>query len=150
MTFRSALTNLAALPVAGVVHNYDIDSVPDDLTRPQLPALLVLPVGLPPDITVAPGTGFQAIAFSGGPRTITCTVTHLLLTASVSAGRGSRSSLPALINLIDAYFAALGADVTLAGALLEPARVGLHSGIFEHGHSSYLGCAFHHTWTIQV
>lgn len=149
--FRSALTNLSALSVSGVIHNYDVDAVPDDLSRAQLPALLVLP-GTIQDAERfrEQGKGFVAIAFSGGPRTVTYAVTHLLLVAPVTAGRGARSHLPKLIDIIDAYIAALSANLTLSGALLEPARVQVEPGIYKHGDIPYHGCAFRHTWVIQV
>ncbi len=149
--FRSALTNLSALSVSGVTHNYDVDAVPDDLSRAQLPALLVLP-GMVADSerNRERGKGFVAIAFSSGPRTVTYAVTHLLLVAPVAAGRGQRSHLPTLIDLIDAYIAALSANLTLSGALLEPARVHIEPGVFTYGEVAYHGCAFCHTWIIQV
>jgi hypothetical protein len=150
-TFRTALTNLAALAVSGVVRNYDIDAVPDEFSRTQLPALLVLPGETRDDeLFKERGQGFQAIAFSSGARTITYTVTHLLLVAPVSAGRGMRSHLPTLVTLIDNYFAALAANVTLTSALLEPARVKVEPGVFTHGDIHYHGCAFRHTWLLQV
>jgi hypothetical protein len=77
-------------------------------------------------------------------------VTHLLLVAPVSLGRGARSHLPTLIDLVDAYFTALGANVTLGGALLEAARVRVEPGIYRYGGADYHGCAFRHTWVIQV
>ena len=150
-SFRTALTTLAALNVNGVAHNYDLDTVPDDLSRAQLPALLVLPVEVEDDALFKQrSAGFEAVAFSGGPRTVTYTVTHLLLVAPVNAGRGLRTHLPQLIDLIDDYFAALGSDVTLGGALLEPAQVRVEPGVFEHGHAHYHGCAFRHTWLVEV
>jgi hypothetical protein len=149
--FRTALTNLANLSVTGVANNYDVDQVPDDLSRAQLPALLVMPIDLQDDrLFKERGEGFQAVAFSSGARTVTYTTTHLLLVAPVSAGKGIRSHLPTLIDLIDNYFAALAADVTLAGALLEPARVKVEPGIFTHGDTDYHACAFRHTWFIKV
>jgi hypothetical protein len=151
MTFRAALTTLASLSVPGVAHNYDLDAAPDDLSRVQLPALLTLPV-LPDEtrLHADAGQGFQAIAFSGGPRTATYTVTHLLLVAPAAAARGQRSHLPLLIDLIDAYFTALAANVTLGNTLLEPARVRVEPGLFTYGHAAYYGCAFRHTWLIQI
>ncbi|HLV35485.1 MAG TPA: hypothetical protein VKY59_10245 [Spirillospora sp.] len=149
--FRTALTSLAALNVAGVAHNYDVDAVPDTLSRAQLPALLVLPVEIEDDALFKQrGAGFEAVAFSDGPRTITYTVTHLLLVAPESAGAGMRTHLPLLIDLIDSYFAALGDDVTLGGALLEPVRVRVEPGMFTHGDRLYHGCAFRHTWLMAV
>lgn len=149
--FRNALTELASLSVTGVTHNYDVDAVPDELSRAQLPALLVLPVEIQEDdLFKQRGQGFEAVAFSGGARTVTYTVTHLLLVAPVSTGAGLRSHLPLLIDLVDDYFAALGNDVTLGGALLEPAQVRVEPGTFTHGDRLYHGCAFQHTWLMEV
>jgi hypothetical protein len=149
--FRTALTHLAGLAVPGVSHNYDVDAVPDELSRAQLPALLVLPGESQDDrLFRERGRGFEAVAFSAGARTVTYTVTHLLLSAPVSAGAGARTHLPQVIDLIDAYFAVLGGDVTLGGALLEPLRVTVEPGVFAHGAVEYHGCAFRHTWVMAV
>ncbi|MBI5671124.1 MAG: hypothetical protein HZC41_24270 [Chloroflexi bacterium] len=150
-SFRTALSNLAALAVSGVAHNYDVDATPDTLSRAQLPALLVLP-GETQDDTLFPARGecFRALAFSNGAKVVSYHVTHLLLVGPVSAGRGSRSALPHLADLIDAYFTALGANPTLSGALLEPARVNVEPGTFTHGGVVYHGCAFRHLWVVQV
>jgi hypothetical protein len=149
--FRAALTNLSALSVSGVIHNYDVDAVPDSLSRVQLPALLVLPGETETEELFRDrGKGFTALAFSSGARTVTYTVTHLLLVAPVTAGRGALSHMPILIDLIDAYFDALSADVTLSAALLEPAHVKVEPGTFTHGDIAYHGCAFRHTWLVQV
>jgi hypothetical protein len=152
--FRFALTQLAGLQVSGVAVNYDVDAVPDELSRGQLPALLVLPIetretgdrGLFPQR----GAGFETLGFSSGVRTVTYSVTHLLLAAPVGAGSGIRSHLPPLIDLVDAYFGALGAAVTLGGTLLEPAQVRVEPGIFAYGSGEYYGCAFRHTWVVAV
>jgi hypothetical protein len=151
-SFRTALSTLASLSVSGVVHNYDVDQVPDTLTRAQLPALLVLPTDTGGERLPARerGAGFHAVAFGSGARTVTYSVTHLLLVAPVGAGKGIRSHLPTLSDLLDAYFAALGANVTLGGALDEPARVTIDPGIFTHGGVQYYGCALRHTWIVQM
>lgn len=150
-TFRDALTTLSQLSVAGVAHNYDIDAVPDAPARAQLPALLVLPIDLQEDRLIQErGRGFQAVAFSSGARTVTYTVTHLLLVAPIGQGKGLRAHLPALVTFMDAYFAALAADVTLGGALLEPASVRVEPGVFPIGSTEYYGCAFRHTWLMKV
>ncbi len=149
--FREALTALAGLTVSGITHNYDVDSIPDSLARPQLPALLVLPLEVNDEPTTkGRGKGFEAIAFSSGARTVTYVVTHLLLVAPTETGRGLRSHLPKLIDLIDAYFTALSADVTLGGKLLEPARVHVEPGGYSYGGITYHGVAFRHTWILQV
>jgi hypothetical protein len=152
MSFRTALTNLSGLSVSGVSNNYDVDAIPDDLSRAQLPALLVMPIDTQEQDRLfrERGEGFQAIAFSSGAHTVLYTVTHLLLVAPVSAGKGIRSHLPALIDLIDAYFDALSGDVTLSGALIEPARVRVEPGIFTHGEVQYYACALRHMWMMEV
>jgi hypothetical protein len=148
---RTALTALASLSVTGVSHNYDVDAVPETLSRAQLPALLVLPVNTQQDVLFERfGHGFTAVAFSEGTRTVNYVVTHLLLVTPISAGTGLRGHLPPLIDLIDAYFDTLGADVTLGGTLLEPAQVRVEPGVFQHGESRYQGCAFRHSWLLAV
>ncbi len=150
-TFRNALTTLSQLSVSGVAHNYDIDAVPDNPARAQLPALLVLPIDIQEDrLALEKGRGFQSVAFSSGKRTITYTVTHLLLVAPIGQGKGLRAHLPTLVNFIDAYFVALGANVTLGGTLLEPTAVRVEPGVFPVGSTEYYGCAFRHTWVMEL
>jgi hypothetical protein len=153
--YRHALTELARLDVPGVTINYDVDAIPETLPRGRLPALLVLPID-PRDMADdrrlfrERSDSFRVPAFSDGVKTITFPVTHLLLAAPLAAGSGLRTHLPGLVDLIDAYFAALAAEVTLGGRLLEPARVRVEPGIFTYGDVVYCGCAFRHTWIIGV
>ena len=90
----------------------------------------------------------MALAFSAGPRSVVCLVTHLLLVTPVGGGGGGR--LPKLVDCMDSYFATLAADVTLGGALLEPAQVSVEPGIFEQGGGAWQGCAFRHRWLLEV
>lgn len=150
MTYRNALDRLGALVVPGVTP-YPMSALPPVLDRAHLPALLVMPGEADADRLFAErGAGFVALAFQGGPRTLSVTVTHLLLTAPVRLGTGARDHLPALIDAIDAYLLALGADVTLGGALVEPAHVGVEPGEFGYGGGRYHGCAFRHRWLLEV
>ena len=150
MSLSTALTNLAALTVPGINRNVAIDQLPEQIARTQLPVLLVLPGGLPEGKPQPPGEGFSALAFSNGARTVTVQVTHLLLTAPVSSGRGPASHLPTLVDRVDAYVSTLAADVTLSGALLEPAHVRVEPGQYTYGGLTYHGCAFQHEWLIEV
>lgn len=151
MSLRTAVDQLAALSVNGVAYNYAIDEVPEALGRAQLPALLVLPLDMEEDrLFRERGQGFQAVAFADGLRTVTVKVTHLLLVTPVTGGAGMRTQLPALVDRMDDYFTALGADVRLGDALLEPARVQVEPGVFPLGTVSYYGCAFRHTWRLNV
>ncbi|MDX1993706.1 MAG: hypothetical protein SF029_15060 [bacterium] len=149
--FRTALTQLAALTVPGVVLNADVDAVPEALSRGQLPALLVLPIHTEADrlFSTERGGGFEALAFANSARSVTYLVNHLLLVAPTASGSGLRSHIPVLINLIDAYFAALSANPTLNASLHEPARVRVEPGVFRYGGVQYVGCAFHHQWLLS-
>ena len=151
--FRTALRRLARLSVGGVRVNYDIDATPEVLYRANLPALLILPIdtfdGDDPFFSDR-GPGLQTLGFSAGASGVIYTVTHLLLVAPAASGTGARDHLPELIDLIDAYFHQLARDVTLRGALLEPARVRVEPGVFGYGGTEYYGCAFRHTWLVGV
>lgn len=148
--FRTALTQLAAVELEGVI-NYGIDAVPETVPRGLLPVLLVLPSDPQNDRLFRDyGDGFRSIAFSGGPRTLSVAVTHLLLQAPVVASTGAMAHFPALIDRVDAYTAALSADVLLSDALVEPLRVSVEIGTFDYGSVTYHGCAFRHTWLLEI
>ena len=148
-TFRLALAQLAAMPVNGVRNNYDLDELPNSLHQAQLPALLVTPIELEKDrLFRERADSLQTAAFSGGPKTVYYTVTHLLLAAPRESGLGIRSHLARLVDLIDAYTAAIAGDVTLGDTLLAPARVGVEPGLFPYGEREFYGCAFRHTWLL--
>ena len=150
-TFRAALTQLASLSVRGVRNNFDLDETPNSLHSAQLPALLVLPVELDADrLFRERKDSLQTAAFSGGAKSVYYSVTHLLLAAPAEAGLGLRSQMPRLVDLIDSYTAALSADVTLGDQLLAPARVGVEPGRFPFGEREFYGCAFRHTWLLEV
>lgn len=152
--FRLALNELAALNVAGVSRNYGVDAIPERISRGALPVLLVLPldvnIGDRPRLFRDSGGGFEALGFSNGTRTVSYQVNHLLLVAPVTSGVGLRQHTPILIDLIDAYFGALGAAVTLDGRLQEPTRVRVEPGTFEYGGVQYVGCIFRHSWVMPV
>ena len=150
-TFRAALTRLAALTVSGVSNNYDLDALPNALHSAQLPALLVMPIELETQRFFRERTdSLQTAAFSGAAKTAHYQATHLLLVAPIKTGLGIRSHLPQLVDLIDGYTAALSADVTLGGALLAPARVGVEPGVFTYGDSDFYGCALRHKWLLEI
>ena len=150
-TFRTALTNLSDLSVTGVQNNYDVNALPDTLSNPQLPALLVLPIETQDEtLFKEQGQGLQTVAFSGAGKTVNYTVTHLLIVASTSQGVGIRSHVAGLITLIDNYMSAIGDDVTLDSALIVPTQVKVEPGIFKIGKQDYYGCAFRHSWVMEL
>ena len=151
MSFKDALINLGDLTVAGIAHNYGIDALPESLSRSQLPALLVMPIDAQAESMFRErGEGFQTVAFANGAKTVTYKTNHLLLAAPLTQSKGLSANLPTLIDHIDNYFAALRDDMLLNATLLEPARVQVEPGIFKHGGVEYVGCAFRHTWLIEV
>lgn len=150
-TFRAALSHLASMSVNGVRNNYDLDALPNALQRPQLPALLVLPIELDRErFFQQRDDGLGTAAFSGAALTIGYRVTHLLLVAPSATGLGIRSHLPQLIELIDSYTAVFAADATLGDALLAPARMSIEPGAFSYGDREFYGCAFRHSWLLET
>ena len=150
-TFRAALTQLSSLKVDGVRNNYDLDELPSSPHRAQLPALLVVPVEQEAEALFRERKdSLQTAAFSGGTKSVYYTVTHLLLVARAESGLGLRSHLPRLVDLIDNYTAALAADVTLGDQLLAPARVSVEPGAYPYGDREFYGCAFRHTWLLEI
>lgn len=150
MGLRTALDNLATLTVTGIAQHYAIDALPEQIQRAQLPALLVQVIDTQERLFQERGKGFETVAFDGGARSVTYAVLHLLLMAPLESGAGMRSHLPGLVDAIDAYFTALATDIRLGGALLEPPHVKVEPGIFQLGGVEYVGCAFRHTWLIEV
>ena len=150
-SFRRALTELASLQVSGLHSSFDLDTLPNSLHSAQLPALLVMPVELNADRLFRERTeSLQTVAFSGAAKSVSYSVTHLLLAARAEAGLGLRSHLPRLVDLIDSYTATLAADLTLGDRLLAPARVSVEPGIFPYGEREFFGCAFRHTWLLEL
>jgi hypothetical protein len=151
MTFRTALTNLSNLSVTGIQNNYDVDALPDTLSTPQLPALLVQPIDTQDDSLFKDrGQGLQTIAFSGAGKTVNYTVTHLLILAPTHTKLGIRSHLPGLVTYIDNYMDALADDITLNDTLAQPTNVKVEAGIFKVGERPFYGCAFRHSWLIGI
>ena len=148
--FRAALTALAALQSAGIAARFAVEAAPDQLSRAQFPALIVC---LFEDddrrLFRERGEAFEALTFGNGPKLVTCTVTHLLLVAPEADGLGARSHLPRLVDLLDAYFAALAIDPTLGGALAAPARVTVEPGRFTWGDLRCVGAALRHRWQVK-
>ncbi len=148
-TFRLALDQLAAMHVDGVRNSYDLDELPNSLVNAQLPALLASPIELEKErLFRERADSLQTATFSGGAMTIYYKATHLLLSAPDESGLGIRSHLPQLVDLIDAYIAAIAKDVTLGDTLLAPARLGVEPGLFPYGEREFYGCAFRHTWLL--
>ncbi len=150
---RTALSTLAELAVDGVT-NYDIDALPLQVKRGQLPVLLVLPLDLDTLESerrlFGERDGFSAGSFSNGAQTVSYSITHLLLVAPVTGGRGWRDTVPHLVDFIDAYLTALAPTVTLDGLLLEPTQVRVEPGTYNYGDMSYVGCAFRHRWLMMI
>lgn len=151
MSFKTALTQLGLLNVDGISHHYGITSLPESLSRAQLPALLVMPLEKREnEFYRESGLAFEGIAFGNGTKTARFVVTHLLLVAPIGQGEGMRDHLGLLADCIDAYLEALAADITLADSLEEAAEVHIETGIYPYGKGQYYGCAFRHRWRIAI
>lgn len=149
---QDALDALAALTVPGINAHFAIDSLPNRLERAELPALLVLPLDVSESRRLFRdrSEGFESLAFSGGERTLTVLVTHLLLVTPVMVDAGLGAQVPRLVTLIDAYFTALGGNITLGDTLRQPPRVRVEAGEVTYGGVRYIGCNFKHEWVIGL
>jgi hypothetical protein len=146
--FRSALTALAGLTVTGVNHNYDVDAVPEKIARASLPILIVAPAL---DDTRRRKFGeFQVATPSGSSALVQYMVTHLLLYAPVGSGRGARTSLPGLVDLIDNYAAAIRSDPKLGSTLYLPTVYTVYVAPANYSGITYFACRFWHTFTIET
>ena len=143
-----ALTQLATLSVAGVTTHFSPETLPKALARAHLPALLIVPGELSRPLFARGSEGFRAEAFPDGLRTVMLPVTHMLAVAPVDAGAGPRTHWPAIIALVDAYFAALAANPTLGGTLREPSQVSADAGIIDYGAGRYWGVTLRHRWVL--
>ena len=150
-SFRVALSNLSFMRVSGVRKNFDIDELPNSISAAHLPALLVLPLELEKErLFKERKEGLQSVTFSGNAKSVYYSLTHLLLVAQTEGGLGLRGHLPRLVGLIDNYVVAIAADLTLGEALLAPAWVSVEAGIFAYDDSHFYGCAFRHTWMMEI
>jgi len=61
----------------------------------------------------------------------------------------ARRAIPRIVDLIEAYTAALAADLTLGGALARPAHITLAPDTFTYGGIAYHRCLFRHTWGLR-
>src|SRR5687767_13008660 len=141
--FRSALTALASLSVTGVLHNYDIDAVPEKISRAALPALIVAPAL--DDQQRHKFSDFEMASPSGSSGLAHYIVTHLLLFAPVGNGRGAKSNLPGLVDIIDNYANAIRANPRLGSTLYQPTLYTVHVAPVWYGGGLYYGCRFWHT-----
>jgi hypothetical protein len=146
--FRSALTALASLSVTGVLHNYDVDSVPEKLSRAALPVLVVAPVL--DDTRRRKFSEFQLSSPSGSSALVQYVVTHLLLYAPIGSGKGTRSAMPGLVDLIDNYAAAIRANPRLSSTLYQPTVYTVYIAPVNYGGILYYGARFWHNMTIET
>lgn len=151
MSLRAALTALAALDVPGVTLSSTLDALPDRLAPDQLPALLILP-GDPYGARRAfdADDGLRALTFGGTADSVVVHITHALLVVPSAAPLSQRRAVPRIVDLIDAYTAALAADLTLGGALARPAHITLAPDTFAYAGIAYYGCLFRHTWALAA
>ncbi len=146
--FRSALTALSQISVPGVNHSYDLDAVPEKLSRASLPALIIAPTL---DSTRRRKYGEFGIATpSGSSALVNYLVTHMLLVSPIGAGKGVRSNLPNLVDLVDKYADAIRANPKLNGTLFTPTTYTVYLAPLSYGGCLYFAAQFWHVFTIEV
>ena len=146
--FRTALTALSAISVPGVLHNWDVDAVPEKISRAALPALIVAPVLDEPKRRKY--GEFQIASPSGSSALAQYLVTHLLLYTPIGAGKGARSALPGLVDLVDNYALAIRGNPKLGGALYLPTSYVVYVAPVNYGGVAYYAVRFWHTFTVET
>jgi hypothetical protein len=146
--FRSALTALAGINVTGVLHNFDVDAVPEKISRAALPALIVAPVL--DDARRRKYGEFQVASPSGSSAVVQYMVTHLLLYAPVGSGKGAKSNMPGLVDLVDNYASAIRANPRLSNTLYQPTVYTVYVAPVNFGGVLYYGCRFWHSMSIET
>jgi hypothetical protein len=143
----NAISSLAtfAAGVPGIVHSYDLNAVPESVSRDKLPAALVIPEGT--DI------GFKTLGSLGGAPIFEFSVIQLILVAPAES-IDFRKAVPGLITLLDAYLVALKASPflgsTAAPPIHEATSVVPTIGITKYGGVDYHSIAFKHTLKIYL
>lgn len=150
MSWRSAFSNLAAIGVTGVNTSYDLDALPSTLPAANLPALVPdfpAGAGLPRE----DGRGLSTLTYDGAVWRAGLEIDHVLYWTPAALDAGLTAVLPALIDAVDAYLAAVSADGTLGGVLHEPLEVlRVQVGTLERGGVRYYGACFRHRWVRLV
>ena len=145
MTWRTAFTQLAAIPVTGVATSYDLDDLPTALPAAHLPALVP---HFPPQATALRGTeGFAPLTYDGSVWRSELVVDHVLYWAPAWGDAGLWAVLPDLITATDGYLSAVKADATLGGTLdTALTLLEIRPGVIHFAGVAYTGVRFRHLW----
>lgn len=148
MSWKDAITKLAAVAVSGVTTSYDLDGVPDVLPAADLPALIpAFPEGSGPD----DAPGLATLTYDGSAWRAGLTVEHVLYWTPAWSDAGLQAVLPDLLDAVDAYLEAISADGTLdetLGQPLEIERVAI--GEMVYAGVTFYGARFRHRWMREV
>ncbi len=146
-TLATALTNLAALSVTGVTHNYAITAIPESVSRGSLPALIVSPAA---SESIRDRFGsYETETVSGSNALLTYIVTHFLLYVPIGSRIGARDVYSGLVTLVDNYAIAVKANPKLTDALFYPTRYQIHISPFKYGGVRYYGARFYHKFVVE-
>lgn len=102
---RYLFTSLSAFgaTVSGIGpgHSYDLNTIPDKISQPQLPCLIPYP-------EKDNGAGFSFLTMMGNMPKMSVRIPHLLL-YSVASDPGVKRDLPGLLVMLDNYISAASA-----------------------------------------
>jgi hypothetical protein len=145
MAWRDAFTNLSTIAVSGVATSYDLDGLPNALPAEALPALAP---AFPQHRERREGMeGLAVLTFDGARWTATMHVEHVLYWLPAWSEAGLAAVLPALVEAIDDYLAAVSADGTLDSALDEELVIlEVAPGVVTYAGTRYYGVRFLHRW----
>jgi hypothetical protein len=149
MGVRYLITSLANFgsTVSAIQNSYDLDKIPEKLSRAMLPALIPLP-------EIGSETGFATLSFLGNSPQQSFEVTHLCLYAEADT-LDTKRALPGLLTLLDGYITAAKNQRTLdtqPGPTFNQVvmQFGVEIGITQYGDVRYHSLAFKHKMTIYL
>lgn len=148
MGMRTWLTSLATfgLTVSGITKSFDLDAIPDKITRGQLPCLIPIP-------EIGDEQGLMLLTFMGNGPQDSFNVTHRLLYAE-TANLRIEQVLPGLITIRDAYIAAAIAQHFLNYQASPVAQVvlqfSIQVGVGTWGDVEYHTIDFRHKVTLNL
>jgi hypothetical protein len=144
MTWKDALSNLAALSVSGVNTSYDSSNLPNTLAAADLPALAP---AFPEGTGESDPPGLSVLTYDGAAWRAGLEIDHVLYWSPAWSEAGLRTALPDLLDALEAYLNAVRADGTLGGALdAELTISAARPGVVSYGGVRYLGITFRHRW----
>jgi hypothetical protein len=145
---RRFYSNLSRLDIAGVKTGYDLDNTPEFVPDDALPC--TLPLLVQERAEVQHFSSAESGSVTGANVLADFTLGHVMLYKQILFGGVVPTDWnAAIVDLIDAYLYALGADPTLGDTLIEGVKTSVFPGPIEWGGKLYAGARLWHRALIE-